>query len=137
MNRKTFICQTGLTAASLVLSKPLSAFVGSPANRVRIAVMGVNSRGHFLATMFSKLPDVEVAFLCDPDRNALNKTTEAVEKISGKKPEGFEDLRKLLERKDLDALVIAAPDHWHAPAAIMALQAGKHVYVEKPCSHNP
>lgn len=137
MNRKTFICQTGLTAASLVLSKPLSAFVGSPANRLRIAVMGVNSRGHFLATMFAKLPDVEVAFLCDPDRNALKKTTEAVEKISGKKPEGFEDLRKLLERKDLDALVIAAPDHWHAPAAIMALQAGKHVYVEKPCSHNP
>jgi predicted dehydrogenase len=53
------------------------------------------------------------------------------------KPEGFKDFRKSLESKDIDALVIAAPDHWHAPAALLAMQAGKHVYVEKPCSHNP
>jgi predicted dehydrogenase len=99
--------------------------------------MGVNSRGLFLATTFARLNDVEVACICDPEQNALAKAVEAVGKVSSKKPEALKDIRKVLEKKDLDALIIAAPDHWHAPAAIMALQAGKHVYVEKPCSHNP
>jgi predicted dehydrogenase len=71
------------------------------------------------------------------DTNVLAKVTDGVDKLTGKKPQGITDIRKLLEKKDFDALVIAAPDHWHAPAAIMGLQAGKHVYVEKPCSHNP
>jgi predicted dehydrogenase len=137
MKRKTFIYQTALTASSLLLSGKLLAFSGSPANKVRIAVMGVNSRGLYLALAFAKLKDVDVAYICDPEQNALNKAVEAVEKIAGRKPQAFVDIRKLVEQKDFDALVIAAPDHWHAPAAIMALQAGKHVYVEKPCSHNP
>lgn len=137
MNRKTFITRTGLAASSLLLSKDLLAFTGTPANTVRVAVMGVNSRGAYLASNFAKLNDVDVAYLCDPDKKALSKAADAVAKIRGKRPKEVEDIRKLLEEKDLDALVIAAPDHWHAPAAIMALQAGKHVYVEKPCSHNP
>jgi predicted dehydrogenase len=137
MKRKTFIYQTALTASSLLFSGKLLAFSGSPANKVRIAVMGVNSRGLYLALAFAKLKDVDVAYICDPEQNALNKAVEAVEKIAGRKPQAFVDIRKLVEQKDFDALVIAAPDHWHAPAAIMALQAGKHVYVEKPCSHNP
>lgn len=137
MNRKTFIHQTGLAAASVFLAKGSGAITPSPANKIRIAVMGVNSRGLFLATAFARLKDVEVNHVCDPDQQALIKATGAVEKVTGKKPQAIADIRKLLERKDVDALVIAAPDHWHAPAAIMALQAGKHVYVEKPCSHNP
>ena len=137
MDRKTFLYQTSLTAASLLLSRSVHAFSGSPANRVRIAIMGVNSRGLYLATTFAKLKDVDVVYLCDPEQNALAKAVDAVEKITGKKPQTYADIRKLVVQKDFDALVIAAPDHWHAPAAIMALQAGKHVYVEKPCSHNP
>jgi predicted dehydrogenase len=99
--------------------------------------MGTNSRGMSLSKSFSALPNVEVAYICDPDEQVLAKTVAEMEKITGKRPATFKDVRKLLEVKDLDGLAIAAPDHWHAPAAIMALQAGKNVYVEKPCSHNP
>jgi predicted dehydrogenase len=137
MNRKTFINNAGLAAASMLLPQSMFAFTGSPANKVTLAVMGTNGRGEFLATSFAKLPDVEVAYICDVDETVLAKTLESVAKISGKKPQGITDIRKLLEKNDFDALVVAAPDHWHTPASIMAMQAGKHVYVEKPCSHNP
>lgn len=141
INRTQFIRRASLAGTSLLLSPYLSSgsefFSGSPANKVVIGVMGTNSRGLFLAKSFAQLPDVEVGYICDPDANVLAKTIEAVSSITGKKPIGFSDIRKLLEVKDLDGLAIAAPDHWHTPAAIMALQAGKHVYVEKPCSHNP
>ena len=141
INRNQFIRRTSLASTSLLLSSYLSSgaefFSGSPANKVIIGIMGTNSRGLFLAKAFAQFPDVEVAYICDPDANVLAKTIDAIAAITGKKPTGFSDIRKLLEVKDLDGLAIAAPDHWHTPAAIMALQAGKHVYVEKPCSHNP
>src|SRR5690606_16427700 len=83
-------------------------------------------------------PKAEVAYICDVDEKAIKKGVEATTAGGQKKaPKGIKDFRQALEDDSLDALVIAAPDHWHAPAAIMALQAGKHVYVEKPCSHNP
>ncbi|HVG16510.1 MAG TPA: Gfo/Idh/MocA family oxidoreductase [Chitinophagaceae bacterium] len=137
MNRKHFIVQSGMAASSLLVSKSLLAYTGSPANKVRVAIMGVNSRGQFLAKSFAALKDVEVAYICEVDEKAANKTVETVATATGKKPVVIADLRKMLQQKDFDALVVAAPDHWHAPAAIMALQAGKNVYVEKPCSHNP
>ncbi len=141
LNRRHFIRNVSLSGSSLLLSPLLSPansfFKGAPNNKVVIAIMGSNSRGTFLAQNFSRIPNVEVAYICDPDANVLTKTIAAVEKITGKKPTGITDIRKLLEKKDFDGLAIAAPDHWHTPAAIMALQAGKHVYVEKPCSHNP
>jgi predicted dehydrogenase len=71
------------------------------------------------------------------DQRAIDNSIQAIYKQNGYKPKGEKDIRKVLESKDVDILVIAAPDHWHTPASIMALQAGKHVYVEKPCSHNP
>lgn len=83
--------------------------------------MGTNGRGSFLAKAFAKLPDVEVAYICDPDAAVLARTIDAIGTLTGKKPIGFADIRTLLEKKDLDALAISAPDHWHAPAAIMAL----------------
>jgi predicted dehydrogenase len=137
MNRKTFLHSASLATASLLLPSRAFSFAGSPANKVTVAVMGANGRGAFLANSFAKLPDVEVAYICDVDENVIAKVTDSVSKIAGKKPQGIVDIRQLLEKRDFDALIIAAPDHWHAPAAIMALQAGKHVYVEKPCSHNP
>ncbi len=141
INRRIFIKNMSLAGTSVLLSPMVlsanSFFSGAPNDKVVIAVMGTNSRGLFLAKTFAKLPNVEVAYICDPDKNVLDKTIAEIEKITGKKPVGFADLRKLLEQKDFDGLAIAAPDHWHTPAAIMALQAGKHVYVEKPCSHNP
>lgn len=141
MNRKDFIRTASITGTSILLSPYITSGAtllnGSPAKKVVIGIMGTNSRGLFLAKSFAHMPDVEIGYICDPDANVLAKTISEVAAITGKKPVGFADIRKMLEKKDFEALVIAAPDHWHAPAAIMGLQAGKHVYVEKPCSHNP
>jgi predicted dehydrogenase len=75
--------------------------------------------------------------VCDVDNRAMDKCVNAVEKTQGKKPKAEGDFRKALEDKNLDLLIVTAPDHWHAPAALLAVSAGKHVYLEKPCSHNP
>lgn len=129
--------QTALVGTGILAAPNLFAFQGSPNEKIVMGVVGTNSRGLFLAKMFAKLPNVEVAYICDVDSKVLEKTIAEIQKDTGKKPQGFKDVRKLLEVKDLDAIAIAAPDHWHAPAAMLAVQAGKHVYVEKPCSHNP
>jgi predicted dehydrogenase len=136
-NRRDFIKQSALAGAGVLTSSNLFAFRGTPNEKVVIGVMGTNSRGAFLAKSFAQLPNVEVGFICDVDSNVLAKTIADIEKQTGKKPKGFTDIRKMLEAKDLDGLAIAAPDHWHTPAAIMGLQAGKNIYIEKPCSHNP
>lgn len=136
-NRRTFIRQSGLAGAGLFLAPNVFSFVGSPNEKVIVGVMGTNSRGFYLARMLAKLPNVEVGYICDVDETVLSKTVAEIEKETGKKPKGFKDVRAMLDTKDLDALVIAAPDHWHAPAALLGVKAGKHVYVEKPCSHSP
>ncbi len=139
--RREFIKQ--VTAASMglgVTGLPAPAILagGSANEKLVVAVMGTNSRGAALAEGFARLPGAEVAYICDVDDQAINKGLTAVQKGGQKKkPKGIKDFRQALGDKSVDALVIAAPDHWHAPAAILALQAGKHVYVEKPCSHNP
>jgi predicted dehydrogenase len=140
MQRRKFIQNVAITGTTFLLGPKLAKagfYNGSPAKKVVIAIMGVNSRGAFLAQKLAALSDVEIAYICDVDSIAMGKCIADIEKITGKKPTGIADIRKLLDKKDLDALVIAAPDHWHAPATILACQAGKHVYVEKPCSHNP
>jgi predicted dehydrogenase len=136
-NRRLFIQNTLLGLGGVTMATPLLAFNGSPSEKVIIGVMGTNSRGFYLAKMLAKMPNVEVGFICDVDQTVLDKTVKEIQAVSGKAPKTYTDVRKMLEEKDLDALVIAAPDHWHAPAALMAVQAGKYVYVEKPCSHNP
>jgi predicted dehydrogenase len=76
-------------------------------------------------------------YVCDVDVRAMDKCVAAIEKVQGKKPKAEGDFRKALEDPQLDLLIVTAPDHWHAPAALLAVSAGKHVYLEKPCSHNP
>lgn len=140
MERRQFIQNMAVAGTTFMLGSHTAIagiYKGSPAKKVVLGVMGVNSRGAFLAQKFAGLSDVEISYICDVDSNAMNKCIAEIEKITGKRPKGITDVRQLLEKKDLDALVIAAPDHWHAPATILACQAGKHVYVEKPCSHNP
>jgi predicted dehydrogenase len=103
-----------------------------------LAIMGTNGRGTDLAQGFARERGCEVAFVCDVDQRAIGKGQQAVESSASKRrPEGVGDFRKVLDDKSVDALVIAAPDHWHAPATILACAAGKHVYCEKPCCHNP
>ncbi|MGI8671245.1 MAG: Gfo/Idh/MocA family protein [Luteitalea sp.] len=110
---------------------------GAPSDRVRIAIMGVNSRGAQLAQAFLNSPGCAITTICDVDARAGAKTAQAIAKAGGAAPQVIADVRKVLTLPEVDALVISAPDHWHAPAAMLALQAAKHVYVEKPCSHNP
>jgi hypothetical protein len=101
-------------------------------DRVRVAVCGLHGRGKDHLAGFARVPNVEIAALCDVDENVLNK---ARGEVSGN-AQTFVDVRKLLEDKSIDAISIATPNHWHALIAIWACQAGKDVYVEKPCSHN-
>jgi predicted dehydrogenase len=109
----------------------------SAADKVAVAVMGVNGRGAALAGGFAVQPGAEVAYVCDADERAVAKAVAQVASRQARKPEGVRDFRNALDDKSVDALVIAAPDHWHGPATILGCAAGKHVYVEKPCSHNP
>lgn len=137
---KTASAALGVTASIPAMAHAAPAIrrqAASPGERVRVAVMGVNSRGNQLARAFAADPGCVVSVVCDVDSRAAERTRETVEKVGAPPPQLIGDVRKVLESPDIDALVIAAPDHWHAPAAIMACHAGKHVYVEKPCSHNP
>ncbi len=136
MQRRKFIKETALAAAGItILNFPIYGRK-APGNKVVLAVMGVNSRGNYLAESFSKLENVEIAYICDVEDNAIKKGLDAL-KDSKRKPTVIKDIRKLVELKDFDGLIIAAPDHWHTPAAILGAQNGKHVYVEKPCGQNP
>jgi predicted dehydrogenase len=113
-----------------------TAAAHQPNDRLRLAVMGVHGRGRQLAQGFAKQENCQVVAICEVDDAAIGPAAKAVENISKSAPKVEKDIRKLLGWKDIDALVIATPDHWHALATVWACQHGKHVYVEKPVSHN-
>ncbi len=137
IDRRTFLMQASVASVGIGVLGAGRAYA-SPNNKLVAAVMGVNSRGHVLAQSFANAENCEVAYVCDVDSRAIARTIAGVQEVMPLAvPKGEEDVRRILEDDDVDILVIAAPDHWHAPAAIMAAQAGKHVYVEKPCSYNP
>ena len=131
IDRRTFLGAAGAVALSgrLAGSSPAS-------ERVRLGVIGVRGRGGELAAEFARRADCEVVALCDIDDASFAKPAPNVEKIAGKAPRVEKDFRKLLDDKGIDAVVNATPDHWHALVAVMACQAGKDVYSEKPASHN-
>jgi predicted dehydrogenase len=119
-----------------VSAKSYASIIGAN-ERIQVGVMGVNNRGLALANNFASQPNCKVIHISDVDSRASEKCIASVEKKQNHKPVNTPDFRKALEDKELDALVIAAPDFWHATATIMACKAGKHVYVEKPCSYDP
>jgi predicted dehydrogenase len=110
--------------------------VASPNDTIRVACVGVRGRGRSHIRAYSQMPNVEIAAVCDIDESILNARLGEIEKAKGKRPAGFTDLRKLLEDKSIDAVSIATPNHHHTLQTIWACQAGKDVYVEKPCSHD-
>ncbi len=138
-SRRDFIKKASLGSAGLAFAmnaKSYASIMGAN-DRVRMAAIGVHGRGDGMAKNFASQKNCEVAYISDVDANVLAKTVAGVAEKSKKKPKGVEDFRTILDDKELDGVYIATPDHWHAPATILACQAGKHVYVEKPCSHNP
>ena len=131
INRREFLASA---AAAAAISGAVRARAAEN-DKVNIAVLG-SGRGGNLAEQFTQLSDSQVTVICDVDEGRGQKLCDRIEKLAGKRPQYVVDFRTLLDRKDVDALAIATPDHWHAPITIHACLAGKDVYVEKPCSHN-
>jgi predicted dehydrogenase len=132
--RRTFLKSAGLGAAALAMGST-STRAADP-NRVIAAVIGPGGMGSAHVKNLVTRKDVELAYVCDVDATRLKGAAEIVTSATGKEPKAVKDLRQVLDDKNVQAVWIATPDHWHAPAAILALDAGKHVYVEKPCCHN-
>jgi len=141
-NRREFLADTLTAGAALSLSAALALdpraarAADGPSEKVVVGIMGVNGRGSSLASSFAAMPGATVAYVCDVDERAREKCAKLVADKTGKAPEKVADFRRLLDNKSIDALVIAAPDHWHGPATILGCSADKHVYCEKPASHN-
>ena len=149
ISRRDFLSKTGQAAAGAVAVGALAGCgVGQRVSsvgegrvigandQINMAVIGIRSRGNQLANGFAQIPNVKIKTVCDIDENVLASQAAKFEEAHGYMPAKEYDLRKVLEDKDIDAVAIAAPNHWHALATIWACQAGKHVYCEKPCSHN-
>ncbi|WP_246163205.1 Gfo/Idh/MocA family protein [Sphingobacterium humi] len=137
--KKAVIGTTAMTFGGILPSfsaKSYGNIIGAN-ERLNIAMMGVNARGKALANNFAMQPNSQITYICDVDKQAIERCMPEVMKRQKHQPKTEGDFRRALEDKNVDALVVAVPDHWHAPAAILASQAGKHVYLEKPCSHNP
>ena len=133
-SRREFFKNAALST-SLAAAPALGAFQGAN-DRINLGVVGIRGRGRDHIRAFARVPGVRVAYLCDVDERLFPERFAEVEKLIGAKPTTFTDMRKLLEQKDLDAISIATPDHWHALCTIWACQAGKDVYCEKPVCHN-
>ncbi|MFC1757937.1 Gfo/Idh/MocA family protein [Planctomycetota bacterium] len=134
--RTTSIVGGAVTLGTLHASTAESAGSTSPNEKIVVGVMGLQ-RGRSLVGSFANQPNVEVAYLCDVDSTRLASCAKKHEQDSGKPAKTVDDFRRILDDKDVDVLVCAAPNHWHAPATILGCDSQKHVYVEKPCSHNP
>ncbi len=133
--RRNFFKQSAVLAAGATLL-PRTVRAASPNETVRVAVIGCNGRGMNHITAWLQVPNTEIVWICDVDARAVEKGIAAVLKKQTRQPRGERDLRRVFDDAGVDAVSIATPDHWHAPATIMACAAGKHVYVEKPGSHN-
>lgn len=141
MNRRKFIEQSSLSmAAGVWMASPEaveSVRMPKSANeKIVIGVIGCNNMGNGIMNHALNQPNVEVAVICDIDDNIANKRADEVLRKQGKKPQTYSDYRKLLENKDIDAVIVATPDHWHCLPMVEACQAGKDVYVEKPLANS-
>jgi predicted dehydrogenase len=148
LSRRQFLADSGKAAVGLAAAGTLASCAGlqtAPAvksrviganERINLAAVGVRSQGTALTTGFAKVANVRIKTIVDIDENLYAERVKKLEEIQGTAPSTEYDMRRAFDDKDIDAVIIAAPNHWHALAAIWACQAGKHVYVEKPCSHN-
>lgn len=136
MPRREFLKSATAAGIGIAMSQQPAFARRSASDNVVVGVMGLNGRGVVHARGFARVPNAEVAYLCDVDSRVLEKSQAELAKVQQKPAKGVADFRRMLDDKDVDAIVIATPDHWQTPATILALKAGKHVYVEKPSGHN-
>jgi len=144
-NRRDFIKKTAAASTGIAIGGTTFGFSAKSYNniigandRIHVAAIGLNGRGNIMVGTIAKQKDTEVSCVCDVDSRTMPKAINSIAKAGQTTvPKSEGDCRKVLEDKSIDAIYIATPDHWHAPLTIMGCQAGKHVYVEKPLSHNP
>lgn len=138
-SRRRFLAASAVAGSLVITGTRASRAVAGANDRIRIAVLGCNSRGNAHLDGFGGISGVEIAAVCDPDQKVLDRTLAKLAQKAGDKPlatKGERDFRRLLDDTSIDAISIATPNHWHSLMTILAAQAGKHVYVEKPLSHD-
>lgn len=137
--RRDFLKTSGLATAGLGMVGALSSFSWAtnitPSDKVNVALIGCNNMGFGILEHHLNYPDVNCVAMCDVDSNLLNRRAGAVQRTYFQKPKLYSDFRNMLEQKDIDAVIIGTPDHWHCLMTVYSLQAGKHVYVEKPMAN--
>ena len=140
MNRRRFLKRSGaataLSLAGMMAGRSRARGQGGANDRISVAAAGLRGRGGGLLETFASLAEVEVTYVCDLDERVLGERAKWVEEKTGRRPKAIKDFREALDDPSLDALVLGTPDHWHAIPTIMACQAEKDVYVEKPDGHN-
>jgi predicted dehydrogenase len=140
VTRREFLDTLAVGAAGLAVGSTAKSYgqILGANDRLNFAVIGVRSRAYaHLSSLKANKAAARITHVCDVDSNTLAKFAKDTEQMMGEAPATHKDFREILAVKEVDAITIAAPDHWHTPMAIAGLQAAKHVYVEKPCSHNP
>lgn len=145
-NRRDFIKKAAIGAVGVTIgansinamsAKSYSKILGAN-DRIHVGIQGLGRRYNaYLGAIAAKESNVELVYLCDVMKSQRDKAGEVVSNVLSNKPILENDIRKVIDDKNIDAIFMATPDHWHAPGACMAMQAGKHVFLEKPCSHNP
>jgi len=140
ISRRRFLngMAAGVAGSALASTAKSYAQILGANDRLNFAINGLNGRGYaHLSGLLANSKTARVAYVCDVDRRVLEKFTAKAEQVLGYAPKAEQDFRRALEAKEVDAITIATPDHWHTPMAVLGLKAGKHVYVEKPSSQNP
>jgi predicted dehydrogenase len=133
LSRRDFMKSSMAFGAGLAMAGPASRVLGAN-DEIRIATVGVGGQGSYHTRIFSKIPGVRYVAVCDADQNHVDERVKSFAD-EGVKVDGYTDMRRLLDRKDIDAITSATPNHWHALVTVWACQAGKDVYIEKPASH--
>ncbi len=138
-SRRKFLKHSSVATAAITVGMSATSYgrILGANDRINFGVIGMNSRGGGVAKSVLDVKNTGITAVCDVDARVVKKFVGKLGEETDHKPTGYGDYRKLLESSDVDAIVIATPDHWHAPMAIDGVKAGKHVYVEKPCCHNP
>jgi len=136
--RREFVKKSGMgvALAATALSAKSYASISGANNKIRVALLGTHRRFHGILESLSGIENVEITWICDVNQQILDRGLLKATETLGYTPQSSGDLRKVIAASDVDAVFVLLPDHWHASATLMALKHGKHVYVEKPCSHN-